>query len=289
MLEDITVLIKTFERYESLDYLLSSIAKGELPCHVLIADDSKIPYRGRIQEKYGDLVDEYIVLPFDSGASRGRNVLVNHVPTKYFLLCEDDFIFDDRTNLGLLLEYLENSDIELLAGMCYNRGLLIVGQNGDLIRNLLRFKVRTLRQMLLWRLYQNETLRTSLPVFHKEVMWDWYGHFQFEDGICYMSRLSDSDYRAPFTRCDYVPNFFMAKTQALFDKNVCWDDDIKFMGEHLDFFFRAKRQSLNVAITKDVGVVHQRIHNACNRTGRDDRSIMMQKNNLREIRRVDRV
>jgi len=287
MLENVTILIKTYERYESLNYLLSSIARMNLHCHVMIADDSKTPYRDSIQKKYGGLVDKYIVLPFDSGLSKGRNVLVRNASTKYFLLCEDDFIFDDRTNLELLLECLENTDVELLGGMCYNRVLLVEGKNNELIRNFLRLKVRTLRHMLLWRMYQNETLRKSLPIFRKEVVWDWYGSFRFEDGICYMSRLSDADYTSPFTRCDYVPNFFMAKTLTLIDKNVYWDDDIKLNGEHLDFFFRAKRQSLNVAITKEVGVVHQRIHPASYRTGRDDRHIMMRKNNLREIRVVD--
>lgn len=42
MLEDITIIIKTFERYESLGYLLSSIVKMNLPCPVLVADDSEV-------------------------------------------------------------------------------------------------------------------------------------------------------------------------------------------------------------------------------------------------------
>jgi hypothetical protein len=81
----------------------------------------------------------------------------------------------------------------------------------------------------------------------------------------------------------------MAKTQALKEKSVYWDEEIKFVGEHLDFFFRAKRQSLVVAVTKEAGVIHQRIHNLYYRRGRDDRHIMMRKNNLREIRRVDQI
>jgi len=288
MLEDVTIIIKTFERYESLNYLLASIAKMNLPCPIIIADDSKTSYRDDIESRYGHLIKKYITLPFDSGASKGRNVLVDNVHTKYFLLCEDDFIFDKRTNLKFMREQLESTDVELLAGMCYNRALLIESRDNELIKNIFRLRVRTIWHILLWLMYQNERLRSLVPIFHKETVWDWYGHFKIENEICYLSRLSESDYTPPFTLCDYVPDFFMAKVQALKDKNVYWDDEIKFVGEHLDFFFRAKRQSLIVAITKAVGIIHQRIHNMYYRRGRDDRHIMMRKNNLREIRRVDR-
>ena len=287
MLENITIIIKTFERYESLDYLLSSIAKMNLPCPVLIADDSQADYRDKVLKKFGRLVDEYILLPFDSGASKGRNVLVDNVQTKYFLLCDDDFIFDKRTNLEFMLQCMENSDIELLGGVCYNRTLLIENKNNELLKNLVKLEFRTLWNIILWQIYQFEALRDLLPIFQKESVRDFHGNFEFENDICYFIRLAASDYTPPYTRCDFVPNFFLAKTQALKDKNVYWDEEIEFYGEHRDFFFRAKRHSLNVAFTKEVGIIHQRIHNAFYRRGRDDRDIMMRKNNIREIRIVD--
>lgn len=288
MLENITIIIKTFERFESLDYLLSSIVKMNLPCPVLIADDSKTSYKDDVIKKYGDIIENYIDLPFDSGASKGRNVLVDHVRTEYFLLAEDDFIFDKRINLEWMLECLMDSDLDLIGGMYYNRPLLIQDENHELLKNLIRFKVRTLSRILLWRIYQYERLR-NLSIFKKEVVWDFFGNFKILDGICYLTRLRDHEYVSPYTRCDYVPDFFLAITQKLKEKNVYWDDEIRYYGEHLDFFFRAKRQSLNVAITKDAGVIHQRIHNRYYRRGRDDRNIMMAKNNLREIRLVDKI
>jgi hypothetical protein len=189
--------------------------------------------------KYGQLIEKYITLPFDSGASKGRNALVENVHTEYFLLCEDDFIFDKRTNLEFLFKHLENSDVELLAGMCYNRVNLIENKNHELLKDFIGFKVRTIRHVLLWELYQYEKLRKIVPAFRKETVWDWYGYFKIENGICFISRLLDADYTPPFTKCDYVPNFFMAKTKALKEKNVFWDDEIRYQGEHLDFFFRA--------------------------------------------------
>ena len=183
MLENVSIVIKTFEHFESLNYLLSSIDKKNIPSPVIIADDSKSPYKDAIEKKYGQLIQEYIVLPFDSGASKGRNVLLSNVHTKYFVLCEDDFIFEERTNLEFLLNLLENTDVELLAGMCYNRVLLLENRDNELIQNMLKLKVRTALHILLWQMYQNETLRNLVPTFRKEVVWDWYGHMKVENGI----------------------------------------------------------------------------------------------------------
>ena len=70
-LSDSSLIIKTFERQEALERLLASIAEqGYGSCPVLIADDSEKPYKDAILSTFGDLVDEYIVLPFVQGCRR---------------------------------------------------------------------------------------------------------------------------------------------------------------------------------------------------------------------------
>lgn len=284
---DLTITIKTFERYESLSYLLSSLSKMKFDFPVIIADDSKNSYRNEILAEYGNLIDKYITLPFDVGSSVGRNVLMENVQTQYVLLCEDDFVFDERTDLYRMLELLESGEIDLLGGMVYNRHLLIQNSDNALVQNLLRLKVRTARDIVLWLIYQNPTLRTRLPVFQKEATWNFFGRFEIRDGVCYISRYRESDYSPPYTLCDYVPLFFMADMRVLREKGVIWDDEIRYGGPHTDFFFRAKRKSLRVGITKEAGVIHQRIHNLYYRRGRDDWHIMMRKNGLSRFERVE--
>ncbi len=285
MLQNVTIIIKTFERYASLDALLSSISSLNLPCPVIVADDSKNKYEAEIQRQHGDIVAKYISLPFNSGVAAGRNALLENVETDYFVLCEDDFIFDGRTNLAFMRQQMQ-SDIDILGGMCFNRELLIENKDHALLKHLAKLKVRTARRILLWSLYQNPFLRRALPVFSKETVWDFYGNFRIVDDVCYLSKLANADYAPPYTKCDFVPNFFMAKTHSLRENNAYWDNDIKYYGEHLDFFFRVKRRGLNVAITKEAGVIHQRIHNPYYDPGRGDRPMMMKKNNLRLIRQV---
>ena len=283
MLRNVTIAVKTFERFASLDALLTSISRLNLACPIIIADDSENKYGGEIQRRHGGIITKYIPLPYNSGLSKGRNVLLEHVETDYFLLCEDDFILDGRTNLAFMAQQMQ-SDLDILGGICFNRELLIENKENALIKHLARLKVRTARRILLWSLYQSPFLRRALPVFRKENVWDFYGNFRIVGDVCYIRKLSDADYAPPYTKCDFVPNFFMARTQTLRDNNVYWDNDIKYYGEHLDFFFRVKRRGLKVAITKEAGVIHQRIHNPFYNPGHSNRRIMMQKNNLRAIR-----
>lgn len=62
-------------------------------------------------------------------------------------------------------------------------------------------------------------------------------------------------------------NCFIAKRESLLQ--CPWDDDLK-LGEHWDFFLRAKRQGLKVALHDDVTLRHGRAHkNARYRTLRN--------------------
>jgi hypothetical protein len=65
----------------------------------------------------------------------------------------------------------------------------------------------------------------------------------------------DFEYHPPLTRCDFVLNFFIADTEAVRTKAEGWNEDLK-LGEHWEFFYRAKKGRLNVATTESVGVIH---------------------------------
>jgi glycosyltransferase involved in cell wall biosynthesis len=109
-MEDVTCIIKTFERENSCNRLIESIRKFYPNIKIHVADDSRKPL---------NIVgaDKYIRLPFDTGLSYGRNVLVDSVETKYLVLLDDDLIFEGFTNLNLMKETLENTKFNLVAGL----------------------------------------------------------------------------------------------------------------------------------------------------------------------------
>lgn len=96
--QDITVIIKTIDRQESAINLLKSIRKFYPKIKIIIADDSDDGEKLTL-----DSLEPFNVkllrLPPNSGVSFGRNQMISHVDTQYILLCDDDFIFTDETNL----------------------------------------------------------------------------------------------------------------------------------------------------------------------------------------------
>jgi glycosyltransferase involved in cell wall biosynthesis len=99
VVSEITAIIKTFESPESLDRLIRSIRKFYPDLEILVADDSRYP-QGRKDVAY-------YIMPFDSGLSAGRNLLLSQVNTPYFLLLDDDYVFDNDTKLEVFLEIIK--------------------------------------------------------------------------------------------------------------------------------------------------------------------------------------
>jgi glycosyltransferase involved in cell wall biosynthesis len=106
---DLTALIKTFERPTLLNRLIASIKRKYPNVHIIIVDDSQSPSR------IGGV--ETIIMPYDSGVSAGRNEGLKHVKTKYVLMLDDDFIFYRKTNLGAALAFMEKfPQIDIMGG-----------------------------------------------------------------------------------------------------------------------------------------------------------------------------
>ena len=106
---DTTLVIKTFERPECLSRIIRSIRIYYPTTQVLIADDSRKPVA------INNACTRTYAMPYDSGLSAGRNLLLSKVATDYFVLLDDDFIFTDATILETLQSYIA-SGYDLVAG-----------------------------------------------------------------------------------------------------------------------------------------------------------------------------
>jgi glycosyltransferase involved in cell wall biosynthesis len=117
--QDVTLLIKTFNRPKSLNNLLSSIRKHYPIIPVCISDDSDVENRLLNVETYLKYENNatYTGCSFDTGASVGRNAGLNQINTKYLVTLDDDFLFTKETNLHAWYGILENSPtIDLVGG-----------------------------------------------------------------------------------------------------------------------------------------------------------------------------
>ena len=88
----ITFIIKTFNRSICLENCLKHIRNLSLSIPIIIADDSldfiKLKNK-KIIKSYSNC--KYITLPFNSGLSKGRNIMVSKVKTPYIFLLDEIF------------------------------------------------------------------------------------------------------------------------------------------------------------------------------------------------------
>lgn len=109
MLKDkVTLIVKTFERPECISRLVYSIKMMYPNLRIIVADDS--------QETRIITGVDHLRMPYDSGVSAGRNLALNTVDTPYVVTLDDDFVFDDRTQLDRWLNILETTDLDLVGG-----------------------------------------------------------------------------------------------------------------------------------------------------------------------------
>lgn len=238
---NLTAIIKTFERPNALDRLVRSLREYYPQLHVIVADDSRSP------EPRNDV--EHICLPFDVGVSAGRNLLVDHVRTPYFLLLDDDFEVTADTNLANLLAIASKADVSLAGG------------------NLLNcYWTRT----LVWRrrLQQAEFRFHGLIEREADELRLLPGNRGLHDG---------------YAICDVVQNFFVAHTESIRAMGG-WDPDLK-MNEHFDFFLRLQQAGVRVAHCPDVWARHwpERPSHYLKFRNRDYRGQACRKHGIRRI------
>ncbi|XP_077471812.1 beta-1,4 N-acetylgalactosaminyltransferase 1a [Stigmatopora argus] len=106
----VTIVTKTFLRYNHLKNLIRSIRKYYPSMTIVIADDNEHP-----QQVTGPHIEQYI-MPFGKGWFAGRNLAVSQVTTKYLLWVDDDFIFTADTKLEKMVGILEGTSLDLVGG-----------------------------------------------------------------------------------------------------------------------------------------------------------------------------
>ena len=122
---NVSLLVKTFLRPMCLDNLLSSVqdyqSQWDLEFdEILIIDDSDDENQRANQEvlkKYPNLKTVYKSYPFNSvGLSKGRNEGLKFIKNDWFILCDDDFIFDTACDLGACLDLAIRKKVDILGG-----------------------------------------------------------------------------------------------------------------------------------------------------------------------------
>ncbi len=142
LIPGLTIGISSFERPECVERLVRSIRTYYPHTPILIADDSTGEVFDRRIKLLRDQFEDVRVLRclHDAGLSVKRNTLVDACRTELICLCDDDFVFTERTNLTLLTDAIDAGcdlvagDVELSAPFCnyfVRRGTVLHEEGGN--------------------------------------------------------------------------------------------------------------------------------------------------------------
>ncbi|XP_052514578.1 beta-1,4 N-acetylgalactosaminyltransferase 2 [Budorcas taxicolor] len=106
----VSIATKTFLRPHKLKTMLRSIREYYPDLTVIVADDSKEPL------EINDSHVEYYTMPYGKGWFAGRNLAISQVTTKYVLWVDDDFLFNDKTKIEVLVDVLEKTELDVVGG-----------------------------------------------------------------------------------------------------------------------------------------------------------------------------
>nr|XP_042111147.1 beta-1,4 N-acetylgalactosaminyltransferase 2 isoform X2 [Ovis aries] len=106
----VSIATKTFLRPHKLKTMLQSIRVYYPDLTVIVADDSKEPL------EINDSYVEYYTMPYGKGWFAGRNLAISQVTTKYVLWVDDDFLFNDKTKIEVLVDVLEKTELDVVGG-----------------------------------------------------------------------------------------------------------------------------------------------------------------------------
>lgn len=108
-MKDTTAIIKTFWRDQYLYKCIKSLRKFYPDIKIIVGDDGyESIYKTKFLKK---MKCEYIRLPFDCGITYGRNKLIEKAKTKYVLIGDDDFEYNEDSPLYPMKKMLEKFDI----------------------------------------------------------------------------------------------------------------------------------------------------------------------------------
>lgn len=261
--KDVTIVIKTFIRISCIDRLLASIVKYACECPIIICDDGSDATENKsyILSKYQNLNINYIITEQNIGLSKGRNILVENVKTKYFILCDDDFVFFKKTNIRMAKELISREKLDILGGVCLHAYRVNFGSKREKISKFLR----SIQQAVHY--YRKVGYSGVIKINEKDIIIK-------NDKINYNSKN--------IILTDICENFFIANTKKV--RDLKWYEKLK-LNEHEDFFIRAKKAGFKIGIIPTLKVYHLPETNSSFSKHRNKNYYMdvLKNNNIKEL------
>src|ERR1700683_2826914 len=119
MPSSVALMFATIERPQVVQRLITSARRYFKSIPIYVADQSL--NLAPMQDFYAEMQVTVIRMPYDAGVCASRNAAVAAIVEPYFVLCDDDFVFGERTDFMDAIRVLERRpDIGIVGGRLYD-------------------------------------------------------------------------------------------------------------------------------------------------------------------------
>ncbi|ORY44498.1 hypothetical protein BCR33DRAFT_717005 [Rhizoclosmatium globosum] len=219
----LTIMIKTTDRMSKVFSLVTSILEYHPNITTIVTDDGHVDPAKSTRPEGPQRGFYYLPLPHDVGLSAGRNRMVERIRTPYVLTLDDDFTINQDSDFTHLLHALETPPK-------HNPSTLFSIAAGKIPADEGRFGIDYCGLMTQT---PSRTLRLDA------------------------GRVTPGLDHEGCIEVDFVPNVFVARTDFL-RTQLRWDETLK-LGEHEDFFWRAKQMGARTLTCPSVRFYHDQV------------------------------
>jgi glycosyltransferase involved in cell wall biosynthesis len=206
-LPTLALAFATIERAPLVQRFVRSVRTRFPALPIYVADQSR--QIDAMRSFYAEHDINLVRMPFDAGVCAARNRLVAEIKEDYFVLSDDDFLFEPGTDFADAITILEAQPEIAVVGGCLH------DTSGP---------VEYIRHWEMYLEYDSANrLLISIP------MYDVAPVIRTTGGI-------------EFCLCDTVMNFAVFR-RSIFSERICWDERYKSNGEHDDFYLNLKQNS----------------------------------------------
>lgn len=230
-LEDLDIITVTTDRFKCVLHLARSIRTylGDRPT-ITVAVQTRITPLWRVMARRYNV--KLLDVPWDCGLSVSRNAAVEATGRPIILLTDDDFQFDERSEIVSALRLFGQD------------GPSIVGGN--------------LTDVDLWNSPRSEEVSQGfamrVELSPSSVRWVRLENLQ-------RSRIW-LDSRHYLEACDIVDNFALFDRQQIFDKGIKWSPELKIGAEHQDLYLKLLDRPVSIFRTNLLKVRNVKYRNS---------------------------
>jgi GT2 family glycosyltransferase len=206
----------------------------------------------------------YLPLGYDVGLSKGRNTMVQLVKSKYVLTLDDDFTMDENSVIEGLIHVLETPQNGQIAQTEIIKQGITSDSENDADSNSIYYDIAAAKNPE----DENKFEFDFCGVFHVSSASKTLALLPLPDATSSSPNSNNpTHHHSGCHQVDFVPNIFLARTKTLQTK-IQWDPLLK-LGEHEDFFYRAKQMGVRTLTCPGVSFNHKQVEHWLGKTEYD--------------------